>query len=72
MEKYGDRIAALGGIDLDKLGRMEEGELRKYVRESLDRCMPGRYALGSGNSIANYIPPENYLAMLEEGLKWGK
>ncbi len=72
LEKYGDRIAALGGIDVDKLCRMEEGDLRKYVRESLDRCMPGRYALGSGNSITNYVPPDNYLAMLEEGLKWGK
>jgi len=71
MERY-PQIAALGGIDMDKLGRMEEQELRKYVRNTLDECMPGRYALGSGNTIANYIPPRNYLAMLDEGLKWGR
>ena len=40
------------------------------MRETLDECMPGRYALGSGNTIENYIPVENYLAMLEEGLRW--
>lgn len=68
--RYGDRIGILGGIDMDKLGRMNECELRRYVRGILDECMPGRYALGSGNSIANYIPVRNYLAMLDEGLKW--
>lgn len=31
--------------------------------------MPGgMYALGSGNSVANYVPAQNYLAMLEESL----
>jgi uroporphyrinogen decarboxylase len=68
--RYGDRIAALGGIDVDKLTRMDETQLRKYVRKTLNECMPGRYALGSGNSVANYVPPQNYLAMLDEGLKW--
>lgn len=68
--RYGNRIAILGGVDMDKLGRMSESELRSYVRGILDECMPGRYALGSGNSVANYIPVENYLAMLEEGLNW--
>lgn len=71
LRRYGDKIAALGGIDMDKLSRMNEDDLRKYVRKTLDECMEiGRYALGSGNSIANYIPVKNYLAMLDEGLKW--
>ena len=69
MKRY-PQIAALGGIDMDKLGRMEEVELRPHVRNTLNECMPGRYALGSGNSIANYIPVENYLAMLDEGIRW--
>jgi len=69
--KYGDRIAILGGVDVDKLSRMPEKSLRGYVREVLKRCAPGGgYALGSGNSIANYIPVENYLAMLDEGEKF--
>lgn len=68
--RYGDRIGILGGVDVDKLARMNELELRDYVRRILGECMPGRYALGSGNSITNYIPVENYLIMLDEGLKW--
>ena len=68
--KYGEKIALLGGVDMDKLGRMSESDLREYVRSILEVCMPGRYALGSGNGIANYIPVKNYLAMLDEGLKW--
>lgn len=68
---YGDRIAVLGGVDVDKLARYDEESLRKYVRHILNECMPrGRYALGSGNSVTNYVPPKNYLTMLEEGLKW--
>lgn len=68
--KYGERIAVFGGVDVDKLCRLEENNLRKYVRKILEECMPYRYALGSGNSIANYIPVKNYLIMLDEGLKW--
>jgi uroporphyrinogen decarboxylase len=70
LNRYGDRMAALGGIDMDKLARLAEPELRAYARDALAQCMPGRYALGSGNTIANYIPPENYLIMLDEGLAW--
>ena len=70
-KKYGDRVGVLGGVDVDKLARLDEESLRKYVRNILKECMPGGgYALGSGNSIANYIPPRNYLIMLEEGLTW--
>jgi hypothetical protein len=29
------------------------------------------YAFGSGNTIANYIPPNNYFAMLDEAKKVG-
>ncbi len=68
--RYGDRVAALGGIDVDRLSRLPEDELRAYIRGVIGACMPGRYALGSGNSVANYVPVENYLVMIEEGLAW--
>jgi len=72
-KKYGNKIAVLGGVDVDKLARLDKEKLRKYVRTILNECMPrGRYALGSGNSISNYIPVENYITMLEEGLTWRK
>lgn len=71
-KEYGKDIALLGGVDVDQLCRLEEAELRAYVRGILDACMPGgRYALGSGNSITTYVPLQNYFIMLEEGLRYG-
>ena len=69
---FGDRMAILGGLDVDFLCRATEEEVRARTREILEACMPGGgYALGTGNSVANYIPAENYLAMLDEGRKIG-
>ena len=68
--RYGERIAVLGGVDIDKMCRLPENELRRYVREILEECMPYGYALGSGNSVANYVPVKNYFIMLDEGLRW--
>lgn len=70
-KKFGDRLGIIGGIDVDKLCRLEEKELRRYVRKVLEECMqtPG-YVLGSGNSIANYVPVDNFLTMIEEGFRY--
>ena len=71
--RYGDRIAILGGVDVDKLCRLDESSLRAWVREIIRSAAPGGgYALGSGNSLANYIRPGNYLAMIDEGRKHGR
>ena len=70
LDQYGDRVAGLGGVDMDKLGRLEEDQLRAYVRRILDDCMPQQFALGSGNTVANYIPVRNYLAMVDEARRW--
>jgi len=68
--RYGDRIAILGGVDVNVLTRATPDDLRAYVRGILDECGPrGRYAVGSGNSIPSYIPVENYLTMLDEALR---
>ncbi|MCX5757214.1 MAG: hypothetical protein NTU83_01650 [Candidatus Hydrogenedentes bacterium] len=70
-DTYGRRIALLGGLDVDFLCRASEAEVRVRVRETLEKCMPGGgYVLGTGNSVANYIPLDNYLAMLDEGRKF--
>ena len=69
--QYGDRIALLGGIDVDFLCRASEEQIRQRVRDTLKACMPGGgYCLGTGNSVANYIPLDNYLAMMDEGRKY--
>ncbi len=69
-KKYGDRVAVLGGFDVDRLCRSTQEEVREYTRflvRNLGRT--GGYALGSGNSIASYVPMENYLTLLDEGWK---
>jgi len=70
--RWGDRIAILGGVDMDLLGRGTEKAVRARTREILDACgVNGTgYCLGSGNTAANYIPKQNYLAMLDEGRRW--
>lgn len=69
--RYGKRIALLGGIDVDFLCRSGEAAIRRRVRETLDACQPGGgYCLGTGNSVANYIPLANYLVMLDEGRRY--
>ncbi len=69
--QYADRIGVLGGVDMDRLCRLSEEELRRYVRAVLGACVPrGRYVLGSGNGIADYVPAANYLAMVEEGRRY--
>ena len=63
---------ALGGIDVGVLARATEEEVRQYTRRVLEQCAPGGgYALGSGNSVANYVPVRNFLAMLEVGKEVG-
>lgn len=70
--KYGSRIAVLGGVDINYLCVSGQEQVRSYVRDLIEDCAPGGgYALGTGNSVANYIPLENYLAMLDEGIKYG-
>jgi uroporphyrinogen decarboxylase len=70
-KSYGRQIALLGGIDVDFLCRASEAQIRERVRQTLEACQPGGgYCLGTGNSVANYIPLDNYLAMLDEGRKF--
>jgi uroporphyrinogen decarboxylase len=72
--RWGDRVAVLGGVDMDLLGRGTEEQVRARVRQILEVCgVKGTgYALGSGNTAANYIPVQNYLAMLDEGRRWNR
>jgi len=65
--RYGDRIAVLGGVDVDILAAGTLEEVRRRTRMLIEACGPqGRYAVGSGNSIPSYVPVENYLAMVDE------
>ena len=64
-ESLQGRIAVLGGIDIDFLVKKSPEEITKRCRGLLEqRWERGGYALGSGNSIPDYIPVENYMAMI--------
>ena len=66
-ERYGDRIAVLGGLDVDILAASTPETVRRKTRFLIETCGGrGRYAVGSGNSIPSYIPVDNYLAMVDE------
>jgi len=68
---YGKRITPLGGLDVDVICRSNAEELRKYVRRHVEQCFAqdGHWALGTGNSLTNYMPVENYMVVLEEARK---
>lgn len=68
-KKYGNRIAVLGGMDINILSHSAPEQVRQHTRFLVETCgHRGRYAIGSGNSIPSYIPVENYLAMVDEAL----
>lgn len=72
-KRYGDRIAILGGVDVDLLTRGTQRQVRARVRSILDVCgAGGGFAMGSGNSITNYCNIENYYAMIDETRKWNE
>lgn len=66
VEEYGDRIGNFGGIDTDMLVRASDEEIEQRVKEVYDLALAknGGLAIGSGNSIPDYVDPHKYLVML--------
>lgn len=70
-EQWQGRIAVMGGLDVDFLCRKTPEEVYRRTCAMLERTAGrGGWALGSGNSIPEYIPRPAYLAMLRAG--WEK
>lgn len=64
-EMWSAKIAILGGIDVDFLCRSDVDKIKERARKMLALSSErGAYALGSGNSIPDYVPDEKYLAMI--------
>lgn len=66
ISQFGDRIGLVGGFDLDFLCQNQPEEIFRAVVQfgrSYRQSARG-YALGSGNSIPDFLPIENYLAMV--------
>jgi uroporphyrinogen decarboxylase len=69
--RYGDRLSLLGGVDVDLLARSAPETIAQHTRKLLATCQPGGgYCLGAGNWVTDYIPVDNYLAMLAAARQW--
>ena len=68
-ERYQSRVAVLGGIDLDFVCRASPEAIYKRSKAMLERSAGrGGYALGTGNSVPDYVPDQNYFAMIRAAL----
>ncbi len=69
-ERYHQRIAILGGIDVDFICRSSPEAVYQRSRAMLARSSArGSYALGTGNSVPDYVPDPGYFAMLRAALE---
>lgn len=69
-ERYHAKFAILGGIDLDFMCRATPEEIYARAKALLQQTEKrGGYALGTGNSVPDYVPDENYFAMLRAALE---
>jgi uroporphyrinogen decarboxylase len=68
------RIALIGNVDLAyTLTRGTPAEVDAEVRELMRTIAPGGgYALASANSVPDYVPWPNFVAMHAAWLKYGK
>ena len=65
-EKHKGRVALLGGLDVDFMCRSTPEEVSLRAKAMLERAATdGGYALGTGNSVPEYVPHENYFAMID-------
>jgi len=66
LSRYSSRISLFGGVDVDILCQNTPDEIYEKVIDKgrQYRSTANGYALGSGNSIPEYVPTEGYLAML--------
>jgi len=68
---YSSRIGLFGGIDVNTLCLNPYDEVYRKVLEDATqfRSMANGWGLGSGNSIAEYVPVDSFMAMIEAANK---
>jgi len=71
-EKYQNRIAILGGIDVDFICKATPDEVYTRSKAMLERTSDrGGFALGTGNSVPEYMPDPNFFALIRAALDFG-
>jgi len=72
-DEWGDRLCLMGNIDVDLLARGSTDDVSDAVKRNIDLLgREGGYCVGSANSVTYYVPLENYCAMIETSLEYGK
>jgi uroporphyrinogen decarboxylase len=73
-DQYGERVCLVGNIDCGQLlshGTVDQVEAS--VRHCIaDGAVGGGFILSSSNSIHSSVKPENYLAMVRAGQRYGR
>jgi len=65
VERYGKEIGLFGGVDMNALCTLPEAEIARYTQDVIIRSAEqAGLAVGSGNSIPDYVPAAGYLAMV--------
>ncbi len=71
-QRWGDRLSMLGGIDMALLATATPGDITTAVHSLIESAgAGGGIAIGSGNSVAKFIPLANYRAMLDAVQQYG-
>lgn len=72
-QRWGDRLCLFGNVDTELLRSGTPGEVRERVRRLMRVAAPGGgYGLGSGNSVPAWARFDNYQAMREAALEFGR
>ena len=72
-EKYGDQITLVGNVSPQDLADKDTEYIKQYTKKLIRECAPGGgFILSSGHSINPAIKLENFLAMRETTIKFGK
>ncbi len=73
-KRYGHRVTFFGNIDITwPLATGTPAEVEKDVIEHMEVMKPGgRWVAGSAHSVVNYIPHENFVAMINAFHKYGR
>ena len=70
-ELYHDKIAILGGMDVNFVIQSSEEEITKRCKAMIKRSEGrGAYALGTGNSVPEFVPQDNFIALLKAALEY--
>ncbi|MDD2765797.1 MAG: uroporphyrinogen decarboxylase family protein [Opitutaceae bacterium] len=73
-QRYGHRVTLHGNVDITwPLVNGTPADVERDVKAHMDVLKPGgRWIAGSSHSIVNYIPHQNFLAMIEAIHRYGR